>query len=209
MSRTVLGRFVVFTRGHHGLITQFRETTPPQFALKIYSNALMLPTDAEPKPKASNTLLSTQLDYVDEMLDWDFASSRLMIFQGSFKKLTIAIYGQPSDAQEEPAAEESSTTYPAIEYRALPPPIDIANLSDSSQTAKTLLKANSANPPLRHVFHSLLCYVTTPEGPFDEWDESSGNPLERLGDSSIEKAPPRDRGRYCHSIYFAGERVLG
>ncbi|GAB1524929.1 hypothetical protein RhiTH_008085 [Rhizoctonia solani] len=166
------------------------ETTPPQFALKIYSNALMLPTDAEPKPKASNTLLSTQLDYVDEMLDWDFAvsppaSSRLMIFQGSFKKLTIAIYGQPSDAQEEPAAEVSSTTYPAIEYRALPPPIDIANLSDSSQTAKTLLKANSANPPLRHVFHSLLCYVTTPEGPFDEWDESSGNPLERLLQSDV------------------------
>ncbi|ELU45924.1 hypothetical protein AG1IA_00046 [Rhizoctonia solani AG-1 IA] len=159
------------------------ETTPPQFALKIYSNALMLPTDAEPKPKASNTLLSTQLDYVDEI--WNQASSRLMIFQGSFKKLTIAIYGQPSDAQEEPAAEESSTTYPAIEYRALPPPIDIANLSDSSQTAKTLLKANSANPPLRHVFHSLLCYVTTPEGPFDEWDESSGNPLERLLQSDV------------------------
>lgn len=50
-----------------------RETSPSQFALKVYSNALMLPTDAEPKPKASNTLLSTQLDYVDEMLDWDFS----------------------------------------------------------------------------------------------------------------------------------------
>ncbi|KDN48163.1 hypothetical protein RSAG8_03179, partial [Rhizoctonia solani AG-8 WAC10335] len=97
------------------------ETAPPQFSLRIYSNALMLPTDAEPKPKASNTLLSTQLDYVDEMLDWDFAVS---------------------------------------------PPA-------------------STNPSLRHVFHSLLCYVTTPEGPFDEWDESSGNPIERLLESDV------------------------
>ncbi|KAF8760225.1 hypothetical protein RHS01_01970 [Rhizoctonia solani] len=91
------------------------ETTPPQFALKIYSNALMLPTDAEPKPKASNTLLSTQLDYVDEMLDWDFAvsppaSSRLMIFQGSFKKLTIAIYGDSSIEKAPPEIEEDTAT---------------------------------------------------------------------------------------------------
>ncbi|CAE6424694.1 unnamed protein product [Rhizoctonia solani] len=166
------------------------ETAPPQFSLKIYSNALMLSTDAEPKPKASNTLLSTQLDYVDEMLDWDFAvsppaTSRLVIFQGSFKKLTIAIYGRLSDTPDEPPTDLARTAYPPIAPRALPPSIDVANLSDSSQTAKTLLRANPANPPLRHVFHSLLCYVTTPEGPFDEWDESSGSPLERLLQSDV------------------------
>ncbi|CAE6423924.1 unnamed protein product [Rhizoctonia solani] len=167
-----------------------RETTPPQFSLKIYSNALMLPTDDEPKPKASNTLLSTQLDYVDEMLDWDFAvsppaSSRLMIFQGSFKKLTIAIYGQLGDDPLRQPADVVPTAHPAITPRTLPPSIDVANLPDSSQPAKSLLKANPANPPLRHVFHSLLCYVTTPEGPFDEWDESSGNPIERLLESDV------------------------
>ncbi|KAJ1308542.1 hypothetical protein OPQ81_004243 [Rhizoctonia solani] len=166
------------------------ETTPPQFSLKIYSNALMLPTDDEPKPKASNTLLSTQLDYVDEMLDWDFevsppASSRLVIFQGSFKKLTIAIYGQLGDSSTGQPADVAPAVYPEIKPRNLPPSIDVANLSDSSQTAKSLLKENPANPPLRHVFHSLLCYVTTPEGPFDEWDETSGNPIERLLESDV------------------------
>jgi hypothetical protein len=75
MSKTVLGRLVVSTCMYLDSLPQLRETTPPQFALKIYTNALMLPTEAEPKPKASNTLLSTQLDYVDEMLDWDFAVS--------------------------------------------------------------------------------------------------------------------------------------
>ncbi|KAG8762805.1 hypothetical protein FRC11_007679 [Ceratobasidium sp. 423] len=165
-------------------------TTPSQFSLKIYSNALMLPTDAEPKPKASNTLLSTQLDYVDEMLDWGFAvsppaSSRLVIFQGSFKKLSIAIYGQLGDSPARQPADVVPAAYPAITPRTLPPSIDIANLSDSSQTAKSLLRANPANPPLRHVFHSLLCYVTTPEGPFDEWDENSGNPIERLLESDV------------------------
>ncbi|CAE6436030.1 unnamed protein product [Rhizoctonia solani] len=166
------------------------ETTPPQFSLRIYSNALMLPTDAEPKPKASNTLLSTQLDYVDEMLDWDFAvsppaSSRLVIFQGSFKKLTIAIYGQLGDSPTGTPTDVVPTTYPTLTPRSLPPSIDVATLYDSAQTAKSLLRANPANPSLRHVFHSLLCYVTTPEGPFDEWDESSGNPIERLLQSDV------------------------
>ncbi|CAE7233628.1 unnamed protein product [Rhizoctonia solani] len=166
------------------------ETTPPQFSLRIYSNALMLPTEIEPKPKASNTLLSTQLDYVDEMLDWDLAvsptaSSRLVIFQGSFKKLTIAIYGQLGDSTATQPVDIAPTIHPAITLRSLPPSIDIANLSDSSQTARSLLRANPANPSLRHVFHSLLCYVTTPEGPFDEWDENSGNPIERLLESDV------------------------
>ncbi|CAE6533773.1 unnamed protein product [Rhizoctonia solani] len=166
------------------------ETAPPQFSLKIYSNALVLPTDAEPKPKASNTLLSTQLDYVDEMLDWGFAvsppaSSRLVIFRGSFKKLTIAIYGQLGDSRPERPVDVAPITYPAFTPRTLPPPIDVASLPDSSQTAKSLLGANPTNPSLRHVFHSLLCYVTTPEGPFDEWDESSGNPIERLLESDV------------------------
>ncbi|EUC67388.1 hypothetical protein RSOL_510450 [Rhizoctonia solani AG-3 Rhs1AP] len=166
------------------------ETTPPQFSLRIYSNALMLPTDAEPKPKASNTLLSTQLDYVDEMLDWDFAvsppaSSRLVIFQGSFKKLTIAIYGQLGDNPTVQPTDVVPTVYPTLTPRSLPPSIDVANLYDSAQTSKSLLRANPANPSLRHVFHSLLCYVTTPEGPFDEWDEISGNPIERLLESDV------------------------
>ncbi|CAE6454779.1 unnamed protein product [Rhizoctonia solani] len=166
------------------------ETTPPQFSLRIYSNALMLPTDAEPKPKASNTLLSTQLDYVDEMLDWDFAvsppaSSRLVIFQGSFKKLTIAIYGQLGDNPTVQPTDVVPIVYPTLTPRSLPPSIDVANLYDSAQTSKSLLRANPANPSLRHVFHSLLCYVTTPEGPFDEWDEISGNPIERLLESDV------------------------
>ncbi|KAH7343901.1 hypothetical protein B0J17DRAFT_644405 [Rhizoctonia solani] len=124
------------------------------------------------------------------MLDWDFAvsppaSSRLVIFQGSFKKLSIAIYGQLGESQVGRPVDVAPMTYPVITPRTLPPSIDIANLSDSSQTARSLLRANPANPSLRHVFHSLLCYVTTPEGPFDEWDESSGNPIERLLESDV------------------------
>lgn len=76
-------------------------------------------------------------------------------------------------------------TYPPTSTLSLPPSIDVANLADASLTAKSLLEANTANPPLRHVLHSMLCYVITPEGPFDEWDESSGNPLERLLESDI------------------------
>jgi hypothetical protein len=108
-----------------------------------------------------------------------------VIFQGSFKKVTIAIYGQLlSDLPaEQPAASVPPTAFPVITPRSLPPSIDVASLSDSSQTAKSILRANPTNPPLRHVFHSLLCYVTTPEGPFDEWDENGGNPLERLLES--------------------------
>ncbi|KAG8745567.1 hypothetical protein FRC10_007745 [Ceratobasidium sp. 414] len=165
------------------------ETSPSQFSLKIYSNALMLPTDAEPKPKATNTLLFTQIDHVDEMLDWKFsitpqASSRLVIVQGSFEKLTIAIYGRlVSEGSTEQPPAPATTVLPPIATHTLPRSIDVSSLSDSSQTAKTLLRANTANPPLRHVLHSLLCYIITPEGPFDEWDERNGNPLERLLES--------------------------
>ncbi|QRV87547.1 type VI Secretion system protein VasG [Ceratobasidium sp. AG-Ba] len=168
------------------------ETSPSQFSLKIYSNASMLPTETEPKPKATNTLLCTQLDYVDEMLDWKFsitpkASSRLVIVQGSFEKLTIAIYGQflPEGPVEPPAPipAPAPTILPPVTTHTLPRSIDVSILPDSSQAAKSLLMANTANPPLRHILHSLLCYVTTPEGPFDEWDESNGNPLERLLES--------------------------
>ncbi|KAG8707484.1 hypothetical protein FRC08_000471 [Ceratobasidium sp. 394] len=166
------------------------ETSPSHFSLKLYSNALMLPTDAEPKPKATNTLLFTQLDYVDEMLDWKFsispqASSRLVIVQGSFEKLTIAIYGRL--VSEGPTEQLLPVPTPAvltpITAHTLPRSIDVASLADSLQTAKTLLRANPTNPPLRHILHSLLCYVITPEGPFDEWDERNGNPLERLLES--------------------------
>ncbi|KAG8702491.1 hypothetical protein FRC08_003452 [Ceratobasidium sp. 394] len=166
------------------------ETSPSHFSLKIYSNALMLPTDAEPKPKATNTLLFTQLDYVDEMLDWKFsispqASSRLVIVQGSFEKLTIAIYGRLvlEGPTEQPLPAPATTLLPPVATHALPRSIDVSSLADSSQTAKTLLRANPTNPPLRHILHSLLCYVITPEGPFDEWDERNGNPLERLLES--------------------------
>ncbi|KAG8776151.1 hypothetical protein FRC12_001065 [Ceratobasidium sp. 428] len=166
------------------------ETTPSQFSLKIYSNALMLPTDAEPKPKATNTLLFTQLDYVDEMLDWKFsiipqASSRLVIVQGLFEKLTIAIYGQfvSEGPSEQPLPAATTAVLPPVTTHTLPRSIDVSTLPDSSQTARTLLKANAANPALRHVLHSLICYVITPEGPFDEWDESNGNPLERVLES--------------------------
>ncbi|QRV72677.1 type VI Secretion system protein VasG [Ceratobasidium sp. AG-Ba] len=166
------------------------ETSPSQFSLKIYSNASMLPTETEPKPKATNTLLCTQLDYVDEMLDWKFsitprASSRLVIVQGSYEKLTIAIYGRflPEGSVEPPAPTLAPTVLPPVATHALPRSIDVSILPNSSQTAKSLLMANTANPPLRHILHSLLCYVTTPEGPFDEWDESNGNPLERLLES--------------------------
>ncbi|KAG8682400.1 hypothetical protein FRC09_016801, partial [Ceratobasidium sp. 395] len=150
----------------------------------------MLPTDAEPKPKATNTLLFTQLDYVDEMLDWKFsitpqASSRLVIVQGSFEKLTIAIYGQfvSEGSFEQPLPATTTTILPPVTTHTLPRSIDVSALPDSSQTARTLLKANAANPALRHVLHSLICYVITPEGPFDEWDESNGNPLERVLES--------------------------
>lgn len=84
---------------------------------------------------------------------------------------------------EQPAATATPAAFPVIAPPALPPSIDVAGLPDSSQTAKSLLRANPAYPPLRHVLHSLLCYVTTPEGPFDEWDASNGNPLEQLLES--------------------------
>lgn len=113
------------------------------------------------------------------------ASSRLVIFQGSFDKVTIAIYGQLLSDQptEHPTIAAPSAVVPVITPHSLPASIDVASLPDSLQTAKSLLAISSTNPSLGHIFHSLLCYVTTPEGPFDEWDEASGNPLERLLES--------------------------
>ncbi|KAI0265956.1 hypothetical protein BC834DRAFT_987423 [Gloeopeniophorella convolvens] len=147
------------------------ETAPDAFVLDVFFNAHPIATDPKLKAKATNVLVPTSIAYAGGHVDFpvdmggEFAS-RLMIVQGNFTKLSLAIYGDV--ASELPSAPSAYTprALPALAPLPLTPALDPAAAADPTALPRALLALVPAAPPLALVVRLMFCLKPAS----DDWD---------------------------------------
>ncbi|GJJ07278.1 hypothetical protein Clacol_001478 [Clathrus columnatus] len=134
----------------------FGQTEPKAFTLTVFLNAQALPSANETtKARSTNNLITTNLHYPGGMREFslnlghDYAT-RLLILQGDFTSVTIAVYG---DLAVEMSADELMTgehVTPSISVGevSLPTILDPINLSDPTLLPMKLLELTPNPPPL-------------------------------------------------------------
>ncbi|KIJ37454.1 hypothetical protein M422DRAFT_33774, partial [Sphaerobolus stellatus SS14] len=138
------------------------QTEPEAFTLSLFLNAQIAPTTKEPKPKGTNVLVPTSLVYPGGLREFSIDMgpefvTRLVVIQGNFKHLTLAVYG---DSVSEPLSEPSSYEPSLI---SLPPrtplssSMDLSNISDPCFPARELLKLIPTSTPLCLITRLILC----------------------------------------------------
>ncbi|KIO23004.1 hypothetical protein M407DRAFT_27506 [Tulasnella calospora MUT 4182] len=107
------------------------ETAPESFSIRIFMNTQSSGGDAGAQVKGpANTLASASLRFDGGLVDHIF-STRLLIFQGEFQRMSVAIYGTP--------AGESKLEEPLVES-------DISISSRSARISETLDPLVLSNP---------------------------------------------------------------
>ncbi|KAF8528781.1 hypothetical protein BU17DRAFT_79936 [Hysterangium stoloniferum] len=149
-------------------------TEPDAFSLSIFLNAQAAPSAQEPKPKGTNVLVPTTLLYPGGLREFpldmgpDFVT-RLMVIQGDFTMVTLAIFG---DAVSEPPMDslpDTSAHLPAVSHRRPSSSLDPANAIESSIMSQSLLALIPNAPSLSLCIRLMLCFK--PQVRSDDWGE--------------------------------------
>ncbi|KAG8936752.1 hypothetical protein FRC02_012034 [Tulasnella sp. 418] len=138
------------------------ETTPNSFRLKIYLN---YQTSSDGKAKATNTLLTSSLLYSGELMEHQLNaeqqfSTRLMILEGDFERISVAIYGETaipeSNAGGPNELKYSPSILPSTSPSALPPSIDMSLTSNPSSLSKAIIDAMGSRQSLDDLIKIVL-----------------------------------------------------
>ncbi|KAF8492904.1 hypothetical protein JB92DRAFT_3236124 [Gautieria morchelliformis] len=138
------------------------QTEPDAFTLSVFFNAQAAPSIHEPKPKGTNVLVPTKLQYPGGLREFpldmgpDFVT-RLMVVQGDFVHVTLAVYG---DAASEPPLDPVSyepTPLTAIVPHALAPALDPANSNEPTLLSRDIINLIPHAPLLPTAIRLIFC----------------------------------------------------
>ena len=94
-------------------------------------------------------------------------ATRLLIIQGQYERLSMAIYGDViTDAQE--VREYEPRPIPALNSVSLPKPVDPSNSTEPTILAQHLLSLLPDSPPLSLIIRLMFCL----KPPDEDWEHS-------------------------------------
>ncbi|KAF8592662.1 hypothetical protein K439DRAFT_1504349 [Ramaria rubella] len=162
------------------------QTEPETFTVSIFLNAQAAPSAQEPKPKGTNVLVPTLLQYVGGLRDFPLDMgpdlvTRLMVLQGDFERVTLAVYGETvSEPLLEPISYEF-TQIPSPSRHRLSPVLDPATSNEPSLLSLKLLACIPHAPSLSFVIRRSFCLKYIDE----EWSSSRFASLEECVETDI------------------------
>ena len=113
----------------------------------------------------SEVLSSTQTLSDLNLLGLSQYATRLVIIQGQYKSLSMAIYGDVvADAQE--IREYEPRSIPALNSVSLPKAVDPSNSTEPTMLAQHLLSLLPDTPPLSLIIRLMFCL----KPPDEDWD---------------------------------------
>ncbi|KAF8914268.1 hypothetical protein CPB84DRAFT_1811634 [Gymnopilus junonius] len=151
-------------------------TAPDAFFLDVYFNTISVqPTaavqDSQDKRAPKNVLASTRIAYAGDQTEFvvdmgiEYAT-RLVIFNGEFTSMFVAIYGETVTSEHSEAVSYEPKLLPVSTPLPLPPSLDPGNSSNPILLAEQLLQLLPVAPELS--FAARLIFVLKPER--DDWD---------------------------------------
>ncbi|KAI0751135.1 hypothetical protein C8Q80DRAFT_554820 [Daedaleopsis nitida] len=194
-------------------------TEPEAFFLDVYFNAHPVTNpNAKEKPKPSNALVPTSISYAGGQRDFTVNmgleyATRLMIVRGTFKAVSMAIYGEvASDSSAAPTSYEPRSL-PSLSPVPLIPALDPSSARDPTQLARHLLKLIPDAPELELVIRLVFCLKPSnddwdlPDFPYlypDLDEDGSGFDLEKAFNITMRPAPddvsPETVGRFAERV---------
>ncbi|KAJ3516816.1 hypothetical protein NLJ89_g881 [Agrocybe chaxingu] len=158
--------------------TTVAETEPEAFYLNVYFNAQAVPTpggsqetQSQDKRQTKNALVPTRIAYAGGQTDFavDMGSeyaTRLVIFQGGFQVISMAIYGERVTELEE-VADYEPKPLPSSSHISLPSALDVTNSAKPVSLVHQILSLLPSPPPLLLVVRLMFCLKPDSE----DWDD--------------------------------------
>ncbi|KAF8165625.1 hypothetical protein B0H34DRAFT_647411 [Crassisporium funariophilum] len=145
-------------------------TEPEAFFLDVFFNASPIHPNNQDARGAKNALVPTRIAYSGGQMEFvvdmgtEYAT-RLVIIQGEFDQLSMAIYGEIiADTPDIQSYE--GRPLPALEPVPLSKAIDPSNSVDSTALAEQLLSLLADSPPLPLIIRLMLCL----KPPDEDWE---------------------------------------
>ncbi|KZP00100.1 hypothetical protein CALVIDRAFT_322185 [Calocera viscosa TUFC12733] len=149
------------------------ETEPASFPLEIFFNWQTLASGND-KPRASNILLHSTLQYTGEELEYEIDHdgqlvTRLLILKGPFTSMTLAVYGRDAaEPKKEPEATPEELPVPAPNYEPVPLPgvslaplpaaLDPGRITDPLALPRRLLSSTATNSDIIDIMRRHLAF---------------------------------------------------
>ncbi|CAA7258559.1 unnamed protein product [Cyclocybe aegerita] len=158
--------------------TTVAETEPEAFYLNVYFNAQAVPTPAgcqetqsQDKRQTKNALVPTRIAFAGGQTDFsvDMGSeyaTRLVIFQGDFQVISMAIYGERVTEYEE-VTDYEPKPLPTPSHILLPSALDVTNSAKPVSLVHQILSLLPSPPPLSLIIRLMFCLKPDSE----DWDD--------------------------------------